>query len=237
MSQDALRQSLHRGPACPELDVLFSLAEKPDTVAASLQSHIAGCAACQTELSLYREFVEPQWRPGEHAAVDQIVSGLVIPLPKPSDAPKAHWWQSFPKPVWLGSAALACAALLLTVGITVQRNSNPAFPSRVRSEGDVTRSPALSITSPVGDLAQVPKTIEWAPVPGAATYVVTISEVDRNQIFYRTVTTRSLPLPAATATLISPGKTVFLEVTAKDVTGNRIATSGQQRIRVGFSGH
>jgi hypothetical protein len=234
---ESLREALRRGPDCPELDVLFSLTrEAPASGRVELEKHVENCPACQTELALYREFVAPEMRPGEQTAVDRIVGGMTLPGGRaPQNAP-VRWWNSFPRLAWTGSAALACAAILLTVGIAIQRNANRTIPDAVSTEGSAKRSRSLSITSPLGELANAPHSIDWEPVPEAAVYTVTLSEVDRAQIFYSTVTTPSLSLPPATVTLIAPGKTIFLEVEAKDGAGNVIATSGRQRIRVGVTG-
>jgi hypothetical protein len=233
----SFREALRRGPDCPELDVLFSLAgEAPAASRVELERHVESCPACQSELSLYREFVAPEMRLGEQAAVDRIVAGMALPHGGAPRSAPVRWWNSFPRLAWTGSAALACAAILLTVGITIQRNVNRTIPGAISTEGSAMRSQSLSITSPLGELAHAPRSIAWEAVPGAAVYTVTLSEVDRAQIFYSTVTTPSLSLPPATVTLIAPGKTIFLEVEAKDGAGNVVATSGRQRIRVGVTG-
>jgi hypothetical protein len=99
----------------------------------------------------------------------------------------------------------------------------------------VFRSATVTLVAPEGDVAQAPEALRWEAVPGAASYAVTVTEVDRTEVWRAEVRAPEAPLPAAVRARVVPGKPVLWQVAAKDASGNVVATSGAQRFRVPLS--
>ena len=90
----------------------------------------------------------------------------------------------------------------------------------------------MTIVSPRGELSESPRSIQWEPVAGASQYTVTVSEIDRTEIFHKKVTYPQLLVPEETRKLLKPGKTALVQVNAEDPEGREIASSGAVRFQV-----
>ena len=231
MNKD-LRGALERGPQCPHPEALLAIMDREpqDAERRRMEAHVEECTACQSEIALFRGFMNAEVRPEEREAVDAIVSGLRSARKKP-ERHVERWWQRFLQPGWGAGVAVAMAAIILMTGLTVEQRMRHA-PELTASKEDTLRSTMLKVTSPTGDLKQLPSEIVWEPVIGATAYAVTLTEVDGTQIFYSKVTAPPLLLPPAVHKLVTPGKTLRLRVLAEDGMGRELATSGTLRIRL-----
>lgn len=228
----SFREELGRAPECPELNELFAALDREpeDAERRRMEAHAEECAACHTEIALFRGFMSADVRPEERSAVRDIVAHLGTSIHEPGQRPES-WWRRFLQPAWGGGAALALAALVLTLGISFEyRSRHPQGP--MATEPDVLRSRLIHITSATGEVEQVPGEVAWESIPGAISYVVALTEVDGTQIFYSKVTASPLLLPPSVHKLVIPGKQVSLRVIAEDKNGGEIASSGTLRIRL-----
>lgn len=221
------RDALRHGEDCPATEVMLEAMEHGAGANQAIAAHVKQCPSCQTELALFRSFESGEVEAGERAAVDYIVRGLRNPQSEP-------WWRrllALGTPVRLGGFAVAAAALLLTFGLSTQWQSRRSFPPPGPETGAL-RSSAIVGISPQGEVAAFPSIIRWEPVPGASGYTVSLSEVDRNVIFHKNVTSPELEVPKSMLELMVPGRTVLLTIAATDASGSQIAQSGQIRVAV-----
>ncbi len=233
MSKD-FRDALRHSGDCPPVEALIDVMEKGAAGdRAGFRKHVSACAACQTELALYREFEAGEVRNDERADVAFIVDRLRGIPKKESRRTRGFWQGVWPfqwgVPTWMGATAVAIAVILLTVGVVSQWRGQQRHPL---SDDEAIRSVAITITSPRGDVKESPHSIEWQPVSGASEYTVTLREVDHTLMFHNKVTSPRLLLPEERRTLLRPGKTVLVQVSASDAAGREIATSGAVSFRV-----
>lgn len=229
-----INTALQRGPDCPSFDALTQALELREGAAdrVSAEQHVKGCAACRTELALFQEFELGRARPEEIAEADWIAARLAGSLAnKKSTAvgTRPRWWQRlWSSPAGLGAVAAAAVVILAVVLAVPWRHSEPVR----EGSGDVLRSAPLRAIEPAGELSVVPKEFRWSAVDGAATYVVTVTEVDRTVLFRGNVSATSLPVSSEVKRVIQPGKTLLWKVSAEDVSGRKLTESGEQRFRL-----
>ena len=132
-------------------------------------------------------------------------------------------------PVRLGGFALAAAAVILSVGLASQWRTRHLEPV---GETGVTRSATIRVETPLDHLAAAPAEIRWQAVEGAGAYEILIAEVDRTVVFHKNFTTPVLPVPLELGSLLVPGKSLTLKITARDAAGKELATSGPLSLRV-----
>jgi hypothetical protein len=114
----------------------------------------------------------------------------------------------------------------------LRKGAAPALHDSNGAGPEVVRSSALTVTAPIGEIAEAPRELRWQPVSTAVRYQTRLSEVDRTPIWMQETTASVLELPDEIRTRIVPGKTILFEVVALDSTGARIAASGPVRFRV-----
>jgi len=235
-----IQQALQRPRECPELLEFLAAMElaEADPRRQAAEQHRLQCASCQTEWSMYCDFERAEPRADEQASVDYVVRQLESRRKAGAAATQATpfrgiWqrlWASSWSPAWMGGAALAAVALILTIGLANQwRSRHPALDA---GDHQTFRSQSIEIVTPLQDLLQPPAEIAWKPVQGAAAYTLKLSEVDGSQVFYTNVTVSALPLPDQPRKLLTQGKVLLLGISALDSAGNEIAHSGTVRIRV-----
>jgi hypothetical protein len=231
---DPIREALRRQPKCPSPESLIDVIEhRAPGDRASLEDHLRSCPYCQAELALYRGFQTAEVSADEREAVEAIVKSLG-PRAREETPRRSFWGRLFapgPRPVWLAGAAFAMAAVLIAVGLTSQSRFRHSSPS-VADSDQTLRSSAITVTSPVGDVIEAPRAIEWRAVPGGQRYSVELDEVDGNPIFHKNVTTPEVRLPEEVRTLIKPSKKILLTIEAMDSSGAVLARSGTIAIRV-----
>ncbi|HET8540647.1 MAG TPA: hypothetical protein VFL83_12330 [Anaeromyxobacter sp.] len=127
--------------------------------------------------------------------------------------------------------ALAAAAAVVVV-LNLRRPPAPSLSPDAGAGATVFRSTSVTLVAPEGDVAQAPEALRWEPVPGAASYSVTLTEVDRTEVWRAEVRSPEAPLPPAVRARVVPGKPFLWQVTAKDASGDVVATSSAQRFRM-----
>jgi hypothetical protein len=191
-----------------------------------VESHIAECAHCRTELALFRGFESAQVRPEEQRDVNAIVASLR----KRSPAAPEPWWKSMWKPRLLMPAGLATAAAMIAIMVGIQHR--PGQPSLIPGDEQVMRSSKVTVVSPVGDLVEPARSLAWYTVVGASSYRVTILEADRTELWSTTVQQTTADVPAGVVQKMAPLKTLFWKVQALDSSGSVLVESGLTRFRV-----
>jgi hypothetical protein len=232
---DTIHNAFRRSNNCPEISQLFEAMEQDatDPRRRLAEEHMQVCPGCQTEWSMFKQFEAGEVRPEEREAVDFIVRTVrARRVAERKERVTLHsLWQRLWTPAWMGGAAVAMAALILTVGVVTQWRARHST-SEVFSDNQTLRSQSVEFTTPLRDITQAPTTIQWKPVPGANNYAVTLNEVDGTRIFYTNVTSTLLSLPDDTRKLLTQGRVLLLSVTASDASAREIARSGMVRIRV-----
>lgn len=232
--REILRRSLAAGRDCPPIEKLESLLDQ-DAASVELARHVESCAHCLTELNLLRSFqTEP--RDQEEANAVRLIASRLRPvagvrIPVEASQP---WWKQLFTARWLGPAAIAAACGLIAIAIGVQLRHAPAptLTAMNRTGEEVLRSGAVNILAPLGDVAEVPATVRWQPVPGAAQYEVRLLEVDRNELWKTTVSSAETGIPQQTQHSIVPAKTLLLVVTAMDSSGRKLGESQPSPFRL-----
>lgn len=226
-ANDRFRQALGPSAGCLSIEAL-ELCFEGKAPPESLQ-HLGVCAHCRAELDLFRAFHEAPRDEAEAAAVERITDRLHSPRAIHVVAPRRRWASTR----WFGAASMtAAAALLITaLGIELRRHSAPQIATRTDSE-QVKRSGAVSLLSPRGDIAEVPRRIQWQPVAGAKRYEVSLLEVDQVAFWIASTADSQIDIPAVAAARIVPAKTLLVQVRAFDPAGLLLAESPLERFRV-----
>ena len=225
---DVVRQAIQHGADCPPLEVLIEAMQNPAPGSEAIAEHTNICPACQTELTLFREFELAEAKPDERDALKYIVNRL---QGKPLSSSLWATLRAFFTPLRVGGLALGAAALLTVVGITTEWQ-HTHFGSSPMSEGDALRSVTVRGVVPQGNIPSFPEEIRWDGVAGAAAYDVTVTEVDGNVVFHKSFTTTRLQTPAELHRIMVPGKTILLQVNAVNASGSFVAQSGTIRVSV-----
>ena len=220
------RSALARTPDCVPIERL----DAPLTP--SEAGHLASCGRCQSELALLSEFEDSTARAGEGAAVSWIVASLRRRgAPLSPSAAERPWWRWQAQWQWARLAAAAATIALVAVAGYGLWDSEPAVRTG-QNEPRVYRAGGLQAVAPIGDVAAVPRQLQWAPFGGATVFEVRILEVDRAVLWQGTTTATQIEIPTGVIAQLVPGKTVLWEVSARDAAGAVVAESGTQRLRV-----
>lgn len=226
-ANDRFRQALGPSAGCLSIEALelcFEGKAPPESL-----EHLTTCAHCRAELDLFRAFHEGPRDKAEAAAVEGIADRLSLPRPIHEVAPRRHWARMR----WFSAASMAAAAALLlaAAGLEWRRHGAPRIDTSTGAE-EVTRSGAVSLLSPRGDIARAPSRIQWQPVAGAEHYEVGLLEVDQVAFWTASTSDSQIEIPSATAARIVPAKTVLIQVKAFDPAGRLLAQSPLERFRV-----
>ena len=231
-----MRKALRRDDGCPETgEFLAAMEDSANPRHRTMTAHAETCSACNTEWALYRRFEDPAIQPEEREAVNYIMASLRSPVAVAPERATQPWRKRILSGGWLGAAAAAMAAVVLTVGLGSEwlpdRKPGAGSQPKGRDSG-VVRSGSVRWITPLGDVTKVPETLEWEPFFSASSYRIEVREVDGTTVFYKTITTPSLSTTPDVLKLLVPGKPLLIDVLALDAQGGVIAESGRQRIRI-----
>jgi hypothetical protein len=219
-----LAQALTATPECVPVERFA------ETLSGREQQHVEGCARCQSELALWREFEESHAAADEGAAVQWIVAELGRrrrgEVATATPGPLAWLTPAFRR--W---AAAAGAIAVITTGAYLVSDREPA-PRELSTPATVYRANRLEVRGPVGDLASAPAAIEWVASPDAVSYDIEVFEVDRTPLWRTTSVVSHVELPPSVVRQLLPGKAVLWEVRARNAASQVIAESGTQQFRV-----
>lgn len=197
-------------------------------------AHLAGCAHCQTELAMLKNFEQSTPSADEGAAVAWIAAQLErrqnAPAAQQKVAAVPFWRTLFRVPYLAGAAALAA---VLIVGISLYQGS-PDGPGRINpglGNGQF-RSGAIHLVSPIAEQNGAPTEFHWDAVQGASNYIVELKDVAGITLATANSAQNVLPpTPEMRANMIS-GKPLKWKVTALDAAGKEIANSSTEQFKI-----
>ena len=120
--------------------------------------------------------------------------------------------------------------IVVLVGVILLRPpKEPDLQANAGGHTTVYRSQEIQVLSPVGELSQVPRTLQWQAFPGTQLYKVMVMEVDNSPLWSAETKETSVEIPASLRAKILPGKPILWQVTAVDGQGRVLGTSQIQR--------
>ncbi|HEX9256399.1 MAG TPA: hypothetical protein VF938_12680 [Candidatus Angelobacter sp.] len=218
---------------CLPLEVLERMTENAsaDPKAAA---HLAGCAHCQTELALLKNFEQSTPSADEGAAVAWIAAQLErrqsVPVAQQKIARVPFWRTMFRIPYLAGAAALA-AVLILGISLYHGSLDGPGKINPGLGSGQF-RSGSIHLVSPIAEQNNAPTEFRWDAVRGARSYSVELKDVAGITLATANSTQNVLPVtPEMKANMVS-SKPLKWKVTALDSTGKEIANSSPEQFKV-----
>jgi len=237
-----LRKALSPSHSCATPLELGGLADGSlaQAAAARLRDHVSGCARCQTELTLLKDFENATPGPDEEGVVRRISARLERRFSEASARPspwRARHGAAPPRrsvftALNLGGFGLAAATLAAAVTIGLREGRAPELAQPSPAAATVLRSAGITTLSPAGDLDLAPNELRWEPQTGAASYSVQVMEVDHAEVWSAETRDASILLPPALRARMVPGKPLLWEVVGKNAAGRAVAWSGTQRFRI-----
>ena len=163
---------------CLPLEVLERMMDNTSRDAKAA-AHLAGCAHCQTELAMLKNFEQSTPSADEGAAVAWIAAQLERQQNAPAAQQKVarvpFWRTMFRVPYMAGAAALA-AVLIFGISLYHGNSDGPGKINPGLGNGQF-RSGAIHLVSPITDQNSVPAEFRWDAVQGASSYRVELKDV------------------------------------------------------------
>ena len=218
---------------CLPLEVLERMTENvsADPKAAA---HLAGCAHCQTELAMLKNFELSTPSADEGAAVAWIAAQLErrqnAPVAQQKIVRVPFWRTMFRVPYLAGVAALAA---VLVLGISLY-HGNSDGPSKINpglGNGQF-RSGSIHLVSPIAEQKSAPTEFQWDAVQGAASYRIELKDVAGITLASAKSTQNILAATPEMKTVMISGKPLKWTVTAMDANGNAIANSNAEQFKI-----
>ncbi len=218
---------------CLPLEVLERMVDNTSRDAKAA-AHLAGCAHCQTELAMLKNFEQSTPSADEGAAVAWIAAQLERQQNAPAAQQKVvrvpFWRMMFRVPYLAGAAALAA---VLIVGISLY-HGNSDGPGKINpglGNGQF-RSGAIHLVSPIAEQSSAPVEFRWDAVQGASSYTVELKDVAGITLATAKSSQNVLPVtPEMKANMVSE-KPLKWKVTALDAAGTEIANSSTEQFKV-----
>jgi hypothetical protein len=218
---------------CLPLETLEQMADNTSRDAKAA-AHLAGCAHCQTELAMLKNFEQSTPSADEGAAVAWIAAQLQrqqnAPVAQQKVVTVSFWRTMFRVPYLAGAAALAA---VLIFGFSLY-HGNSDGPGKINpSLGSGTfRSGSIHLVSPIADQSSAPTEFQWNAVQGASSYTVELKDVAGITLATAKSSQDFLQVtPEMKANMVS-GKPLKWKVTALDAAGNEIANSSMEQFKV-----
>ncbi len=218
---------------CLPLEVLERMTENA-SADPKASAHLAGCAHCQTELAMLKNFEQSTPSADEGAAVAWIAAQLErrqsAPIAQQKIARVPFWRTMFRIPYLAGAAALA-AVLILGISLYHRSSEGPGKINPGLGSGQF-RSGAIHLVSPIAEQNNAPAEFRWDAVQGAGSYTIKLKDVAGITLATANSTQNVLPItPEMKASMIS-GKPLKWQVTARDANGKEIANSSMEQFKV-----
>lgn len=228
---ELLAGSLKRTSECLPIEALEQILEGESW---DTDLHLKGCAYCKTEIALLRSFRDAEVPAVDAKAVAQVTAKLRERPGGGLELVSASWIGRVLGKGWLRPAALALAGALLVVaiGLQIHQSSTAGLTTGAGDGSGVFRSGTLSISSPSGDLQDIPEQFRWESVAAATRYELHLMEVDHHELWNATLTQPAVDIPAEIRAQIVPLKTLLLQIDAFDATGRKVAQSEVVRFRL-----
>ena len=201
---------------------------------AKAAAHLAGCAHCQTELAMLKNFEQSTPSADEGAAVAWIAAQLERQQNAPAAQQKvariSFWRTMFRVPYMAGAAALA-AVLIFGISLYHGNSDGPGKINPGLGSGTF-RSGSIHLVSPISDVPQAPSEFRWAAVQGASSYTVELKDVAGITLASAKSSENVLPVtPEMRANMIAD-KPLKWKVTAMDANGKEIANSSAEDFKI-----
>jgi hypothetical protein len=218
---------------CLSLETLEQMVDNTSRDAKAA-AHLAGCAHCQTELAMLKNFEQSTPSTDEGAAVAWIAAQLERRQNAPAAQQKAarvpFWRTMFRVPHMAGAAALA-AVLIFGFSLYHGNSDGPGKINPGLGNGNF-RSGAVHLVSPIAEQSSAPTEFRWDAVQGASTYTVELKDVAGITLASANSAQNVLPVtPEMKANMVS-GKPLKWKVTAKDAAGKEIANSSTEQFKI-----
>ncbi len=218
---------------CLPLETLEQMADNTSRDAKAA-AHLAGCAHCQTELAMLKNFEQSTPSADEGAAVAWIAAQLErqqnAPLAQQKAARVPFWRTRFRIPYLAGATALAA---VLIVGISLY-HGNSDGPGRINpgiGSGPF-RSGAIHLVSPIADQSSAPAEFRWDAVQGASNYTVELKDVAGITLATAKSTQNFLVVSSEMKAVMISDKPLKWKVTAMNADGKEIANSSLEQFKV-----
>jgi hypothetical protein len=218
---------------CLPLETLEQMADNTSRDAKAA-THLAGCAHCQTELAMLKNFEQSTPSADEGAAVAWIAAQLErrqnVPVAQQKAAAVPFWRTMFRVPYLAGEAALA-AVLIFGISLYHGNSDGPGKINPGIGSGQF-RSGAIHLVSPIADQSAAPAEFHWDAVQGASSYQVELKDVAGITLATAKSSQNVLPVTPEMKTVMISGKPLKWKVTAMDANGKEIANSGLEQFKV-----
>lgn len=218
---------------CLPLEVLARMTENV-SAEPKASAHLAGCAHCQTELAMLKNFEQSTPSADEGAAVAWIAAQLErrqnAPVAQQKIARVPFWRSMFRVPYLAGAAALAA---VLVLGISLY-HGNPDGPGKINPGlgSGIVRSGSIHLLSPIADQDSAPIEFRWDAVQGASSYQVDLKDVAGITLVSAKSSQNALPVTPEMKAVMVSGKPLKWNVTALNSDGKEIANSGAEQFKV-----
>jgi hypothetical protein len=237
--RDNFKSSLAATPECLTVAQLETLAEGK-----SSHPHLADCPRCQSELAMLKSFELGTPLPDEGAAVAWISSHLDRQLQSIKNPSRARtratthnlatqdsWLRrTFGIQGWRWAMPATAMAVAVIVGVILLRPpKEPDLQANAGGQPAIYRSQEIQVVSPVGDLQQIPRSLQWQPFPGAGSYKVAVMEIDNSALWSTETKGTTIDIPPSVRGKILPGKPILWQVSAMDEGGRILGSSQIQR--------
>jgi hypothetical protein len=218
---------------CLPLEVLERMADNASRDAKAA-AHLAGCAHCQTELAMLKNFEQSTPSADEGAAVAWIAAQLErrqsAPVAQQKIVRVPFWRTMFRVPYMAGAAALAA---VLIFGISLYHGNSDGLGKINPGLGNGQfRSGSIHLVSPIADQNSAPAEFRWDAVQGASSYKVELQDVAGITLATANSAQNVLSITPEMKAVMVPGKPLKWKVTAIDATGKEIANSSTEQFEV-----
>src|SRR6476469_7860854 len=188
---------------------------------AKAAAHLAGCAHCQTELAMLKNFEQSTPSADEGAAVAWIAAQLErrqsAPVAQQKVVTVPFWRTMFRVPYMAGAAALA-AVLIFGISLYHGNSDGPSKLNPSLGNGQF-RTGSIHLVSPIADQKSAPTEFQWNAVQGASSYTVELKDVAGITLATAKSSQNVLQVtPEMKANMVS-GKPLKWKVTAMDANG------------------
>lgn len=201
---------------------------------AKAAAHLAGCAHCQTELAMLKNFEQSTPSADEGAAVAWIAAQLErqqsAPVAQQKAATVPFWRTMFRVPYLAGAAALA-AVLIFGISLYHGNSDGPGKINPGLGSGQF-RSGSIHLVSPIADQKSAPTEFRWNAVQGASSYTVELKDVAGITLATAKSSQNMLPVTPEMKANMIVDKPLKWKVTAMDAAGTEIANSGLEQFKV-----
>jgi hypothetical protein len=218
---------------CLPLETLERMIDNParDAKAAA---HLAGCAHCQTELAMLKNFELSTPSADEGAAVAWIAAQLErqqnAPAAQQKVAAVPFWRMMFRVPYLTGAAALA-AVLIFGISLYHGNSDGPGKLNPGIGNGQF-RSGAIHLVSPMAEQPTAPSEFRWDAVQGASSYTVELKDVAGITLATAKSSQNVLQVTPEMKASMTADKPLKWKVTALDANGKEIANSNAEQFKV-----